>query len=217
LVFAALFALLAYSVLIDPTSRNLTATLSILVMSSLFIAALAYLFSLRVSIHPYGISKQSWVGTKEMRWDDVERFYYNATRRSVNFIPIGTYYYFKLVDREGNKIVLSNTVERPAELGQRLIGSTSEPLFRKAAQLFDSGEKLKFGPVSLSRENGLEIKRLFQNKKIPLEHVWEYRIADGRLYIFKTGDKRTTGPSISRVPNVFVLKGLLDAIYHPRS
>jgi len=217
LSFAALFTALAYSELRDPASRDLTTALTFFVILAPFAAARVYLLSLRVSVHPYGISKHTWFGANEIRWDDVERFYCSATKRSVNFIPIGTYYYFKPVDREGNKVVLSNSVERPSELGQRLLKGTFEPLYRRAAQLFDSGAELEFGPISLSRDRGLRIRWLFWNKQIPLDQVSEYRMGNGRLYIFKGGDKRTTGTPISRVPNVFVLVALLNAVYHPNA
>jgi len=216
-LLAVVFTALAYSVLSNPASRDFTTDLFFLVILALLAAALAWLFSLRVSIYSYGISKQTWFGSKQIRWYDIERFYYSATKRSVNFIPIGTYYSFKLVDREGNKIALTNSVERPSDLGQRLISSTFEPLYRKAAQLFDSGVELEFGPIRLSRDRGLKIKRLFTNKEIPLNQVSEYRIDKGHFYIFKKGEKRTTGPAISRIPNAYVLLGLLNAIYRPRA
>ena len=57
--------------------------------------------SIRVTLHSDGISYQSLFGEKEMRWDAMERFYYGATKQSVNFIPVGTYYHIKLVDAEG--------------------------------------------------------------------------------------------------------------------
>ena len=43
----------------------------------------------------------------------IERFGYEAIKRSINFIPIGTYYLFRLRDAEGNKIRIGNRIERP--------------------------------------------------------------------------------------------------------
>jgi len=183
----------------------------------LFAFGVFWLLSLRVSFHPDGISKETCLGRKEMRWDDVDRFYYAATRRRVNFIPVGTYYSFRLIDRERNNISLSNSVERPFEIGTKLAQQTHAPLFKKVAKQFNSGAALDFGPVRLSRADGIKIKKFFGRKRIALNQVASYRIEKGRLYVFKVGEKRTTGPSISRIPNVFVLVALLDAIRKPAS
>lgn len=212
-VVAGGFAVLAYLAMRDPGSRDLASALFWLAILALFAVGLAHLVSLRVSIHPYGVSKQTCFASKEMRWDEVERLYYVATKRSVNLIPIGTYYSFRLVDRHGGRMAFSNAVERPSRLGQRLVEGTFEPLLRKAVQVFDSGAEQQFGPIKLSRDRGLKITGLFGNKEIPLSEVSQYRIEKGHFYIFKAGQKRTTGPAISRIPNVFVLRGLLDAIY----
>ena len=57
-----------------------------------------WLNSLRVTLHSDGITYHTLFRDKEMRWDMLERFGYEATRRSINFIPIGTYFLFRLRD-----------------------------------------------------------------------------------------------------------------------
>jgi hypothetical protein len=88
-------------------------------------------------------------------------------------------------------------------------------LFQKCASHFDSGVDVEFGPVRLSRSGGIQIKKLFRVVKIPLDSVAEYRIEEGSLNVFRVGQKGSTGVSIRQIPNVFVLVGLLDAIYKP--
>ncbi len=173
----------------------------------------AWVFSVRLSLHPDGISYQSLLGAKEMRWDDVERFYYSARRQSVNFIPVGTYYNFKLVDREGRKLRFGNRVASTGEVGTKLIQFTFKPLLQKMAQRFDAGEEIDLGGITLSRTNGIMVKGLFKNKQLPLDQIAEYRIEKGHLYVFKVGDKRVNGVPINGIPNVFVLVGLLNIIY----
>ena len=181
-LLAVVFTALAYSVLSNPASRDFTTDLFFLVILALLAAALAWLFSLRVSIYSYGISKQTWFGSEQIRWYDIERFYYSATKRSVNFIPIGTYYSFKLVDREGNKIALTNSVERPSDLGQRLISSTFEPLYRKAAQLFDSGVAHQAQPRS-----GLEDQATIHEQGNPPEPGFGVSNRQGSFLYFQEG------------------------------
>jgi Family of unknown function (DUF6585) len=206
----------AYVVLRDPGSRSLASGLTFLAILVALTALWAWLFSLRVSLHPDGISKQTWLGCGEMRWNDVESFHYGAERWSLNLIPIGTYYSFKLVSLGGGRMRLGSWVERPAELGQKLITSTFAPLYPKVAQLFNSGAELDFGPVKLSRDGGLRVQRLFRSKQIPLDQLSGYRMHAGSLYIFRAGEKRAASRArIREIPNPFVLVGLLDAICRP--
>lgn len=172
-----------------------------------------WLFSLNVSLHPEGITYQSCLGAKEMRWDEVEKFYYSATRQSVNFIPIGTYYGFRLISKDGRKISFGNAIQRPGVAGNKLIELTGKPLFQRLADLYNAGTELDFGPIKLSRDGGFRLRRLFRWKQLPLNQVASYRIDAGRFYIFKVGQKYASGFAINQIPNAFVLLVLLDSIY----
>lgn len=184
-------------------------------VAGLFALWIAWLLSIRVSLHDNGIVYQSLFGSQEMLWDEVDRFYYSALKRSINFIPVGTYYSFKLKNAAGRRMAFGNRVERPGQLGSKLIQLTYPGILKKCAAYFDSGSELEFGPVRLSRAGGIRIKKLFRVVRIPWDSVGEYRIEAGTLYVFRVGQKRTTGISIGRVPNAFVLVGLLDAICKP--
>lgn len=178
---------------------------------------LYWLSSVQVSLHTEGIRYQSCLGSQEMRWDEVDRFYYKATRRSVNFIPVGTYHSFKLVGRSGQKLSIGDSVERASELGTKLIDLTSQALFEKFRDRFNGEQELDFGPIKLSRRYGVRIKGLFGYREIPLNRVASYRIEGGRFYIFSVGQKRGGGVPMRRIPNAFVLLGLLNVIYRPRA
>ncbi|MGD0922942.1 MAG: PH domain-containing protein [Terriglobia bacterium] len=212
---------LAYAVR-DPKTDALTPGLLVLVLVAPFVAIFIWLLSVGVTFHEDGITYKSWFGTREIRWGDVERFYFRAAKRSINFVPIGTYYYFKLRDRQGGRLSFGNRIAHPSEVGAKLIEYTFKPLLTTAAQAFDSGAELDFGEIRVSRGHGLKVKkpaRWYQIgtrvEEIPWNEVADYRIADGCFYVWRVGQKRTTGPEISRVPNAFVLKGLLDAVLRP--
>ena len=173
----------------------------------------AWLFSVRVTLHQDGIAYRSLFGSKEMRWDEVERFYYSSVKRSINFIPVGTYYTFKFVGSRGQSMSFGNRVERPDQLGKKLIEYTYVPLLQKAARLFDSGSELDFGPIRVSKATGVKIKKWFRHKSIPWEQVADYRIDQGHFYVWRVGQKHGTGHALGKIPNAFVLLGLLDTIY----
>jgi len=178
---------------------------------------LFWLKSIQVTLHSDGVSYRSMFGEKEMRWDAVERFYYGATKRSVNFIPVGTYYDLKFVDAEGKKLRLGNRVEHPGKLGPKLAEHSFPALFKKVADRFNSGEEVDFGVIRVNRGTGLRVKKLSGYKEIPWNQVSSYAIQDGRFYIWRTGEKRTRGSALRQVPNAFVLQGLLNSIFKPNT
>jgi hypothetical protein len=187
-------------------------TLALLALMVFFFLTLK---SLRVSLHNDGISYRSLSADKEMRWEAVERFYYEALKRSINFIPVWTYYLYRLIDGEGRKIRFGNRVEHPAQLGQKLIELTYPALYRKIADRYNNGEELDFGAIRVSKTGGIKVKKLFGYKEIAWDQVSSFAIQQGNFYIWRTGEKRTTGWGLRHVPNAFVLLGLLNSICKP--
>jgi hypothetical protein len=174
-----------------------------------------WLKSIQVTLHTDGISYHSMFGEKEMPWNTVERFYYGATKQSVNFIPIGTYYHFKLVNSEGNKLRLGNRVGRLAVLGQKLIEYTFPTLLREAVSQYNSGQEVDFGAIRVSRTAGIKVKKFFGFKEIPWENVSSFAIQQGHFYVWRKGEKRTMGPTLRYVPNAWALQELLKSILSP--
>lgn len=183
----------------------------------LFALWIAWLLSVKVALHENGIAYQSLFGSEQMLWDEVDRFYYSVSKPYISFIPLGTYYRFTLKNLDGESLAFGNRMARPKELGDLLIQLTYPKLLQKCTFHFHSGSELEFGPIRLSRSGGIQIKKLFRVVTIPLDSVAEYRIEEGSLYMFRVGQKRTTGISIGKIPNAFVLVGLLDAIYKPEA
>lgn len=183
-----------------------------LVFCSPFLLPAGWMLTVKLSLHQEGLIHQSMFGTTEMRWDEVEKFYYSSVKRSINLIPVGTYYTFKLIDRNGNKLSFGNRFERREELGQKLIENTYQPLYQRLADLYNSGVELDFGAIRMQREHGLKIKKTFRWKKMPWDQLGEYAINEGIFYLWPVGKKYVTGPSLGDVANAFVLIGLLDEL-----
>jgi hypothetical protein len=184
-----------------------------LVIALLFGFWAVWAWKRRVVLHPEGLSYSSLFGEKQMRWDNLTQFYYQATKRSVNFIPIGTYYNFRLVDADGQKIRMGTGLSNGADLAQKLLELTQVPLLRRLATQFDSGADVDCGPIRINRQNGIVVKKLFGKRQLAWSEVQSYAIQRGHFYIWRTGEKRTTGPAISSVPNAFALLGLLNIIF----
>ena len=178
---------------------------------------LYWLITLRVGLHPDGISLNSFRGLTEMRWDNVDRFYYSSIKQYVNGIPTGTYYTYKPIDRQGTTISLGHAVENPEPFGRKLIQFTQKPLVSRAIGEYNSGVEVSFGPVKISRTGGVSIKTLIVRKQMPIDQVGSYGMDRGKLYILRKGESRRwfAGTEIRTIPNVFALMALLDAIFQP--
>jgi hypothetical protein len=176
---------------------------------------LVWLLSLRVTLHSDGMTYRSLFGEKEMRWDALERFGYEAIKRSVNFIPVGTYYLFRLKDSEGRKLRIGNRIEHPAKLGEKLIEMTYPALFQKVSDQFTTGQEVDFGAIRLTRASGIKVKKLFGYNEIPWDQVVGCAIRQGEFYIWRQGEKNATGWGLHFVHNAFVLQGLLNSILKP--
>lgn len=217
MVFVAILALMPAAIagLAFTTTTDKGFQIFALILLAVPIFFIFWLKSIRVSLHNDGISYRSLFGEKEMRWDAVERLGYEAVKRSINFIPVGTYYLFRLKDAEGKKMRIGNRVEHPAKLGQKLIEQTYQGLYRKTVDHYNTGEELDFGAIKVSRTAGIKIKKLFGYKEIPWDQVSSYAIQQGNFYVWRVGEKRTSGWGLHHVPNAFVLLGLLNSICKP--
>ena len=172
----------------------------------------------RLTLFSEGLTYSSIFGEKQVRWDNIVRFHYQATKQSVNFIPVGTYYWFRFVDSEGQKLRFGSGLARTESLANELLQLTQAPLLRRIASEFDSGADVDFGPIRINRQSGIVIKKSFGRlKRIPWSEVKSYAIQSGHFYIWRVGENRTSGPAISRVPNAFALHGLLDIVFKPSS
>lgn len=176
---------------------------------------LYYILTLKVTLYADGVSAHSFVDHTEMRWDQVERFYYHAVQVRINLIPTPTHYFFILVDRQAHKLWLTSSSERPQELGAKLIQFTQPHLLRKALDQYSSAGEVSFGPVRVSKAEGVSIKSMLLRKKVPFNQLASYRIEAGKFYIFRVGEKRSNGLDIALIPNAFALINLLETVTRP--
>lgn len=195
----------------EPGDNTCWVWLAIVISPLLFL--LYWLSTVEITIYDGGISSKTFLGGKEMRWDDVARFTYSATRQSVNFIPVGTYYHLKLESNQGQKISLGNRASRMEKLSTHMIQATMPSLLRKAVDQFNSGAEVDFGQIKLSRA-GFKAKGLFKWFEVPLDQVVDYRIDEGHFFVFQQGKKLPAiSNGLSQVPNAFALLALLDSVF----
>jgi len=173
-----------------------------------------WLLSVEIRIYTDGFSSKTFLGEKEMRWDDVARFTYRSTRLRINFIPAGTYYHLKLEDTQGRKIDVGNRARGMERLSRQIINHTLPPLLLKVVEQFNSGVDVDFGMIKVNRTAGFKSKSLFGNIEVPFNEVIDYRIEKGQFHLFLQENKHAAiSAPIGKVPNAFALLALLDSMY----
>ena len=216
-ILTSILALITLSVIVAFALENHTDSLDIIIFALIIIPLIFIIFwlwSVEIKIYNDGISSKTILGKQEIRWEDVSRLTYSATKQSVNFIPVGTYYDMKLENMQGQKIHIGNRVNGMQSLSTHIINYTQAPLYNKIVNQFNSGSDLDFGAIKLNRNNGFKAKGLFRTITVPLNQVIGYRIEKGQFHIFKQGKKYAAiSAPISKAPNAFALLALLDALY----
>ena len=194
-----------------------TARVIFLAVLAFFILLITERLTARAYLHGDGISYRSILSQKEIRWLEVARLYYGAHRVSVDFIPLGTFYQLKLLDQNGQQLSLGDRVSRTAQLAEKIAQYTYEPLLRKATDNFNRGEELDFGLVRISRSAGLKLKRWSGYTTIKWADLAAYKLDAGNFYLWRAGEKHTNGLPTERIPNAWVLLGLLNAVSNKKS
>jgi hypothetical protein len=218
-LLAAGSAYLAWIKVHMPEENGTPGDYRIYIVISILLGAYAVWTSKRlVVLHAEGITYRNLLGEQQMKWDDVQNFYYSATKRSINFIPVGTYYSYKLLDAHGKKISLGTGIAQAKALGARLIELTQLPLLKKATEQFNNGANVDFGPIKLDRVKGITVKKWLRGwKQVPLSEVHAYTIQSGQFFIWGAGEKLLSASTLPDIPNAFVLHALLDAIFKPKA
>ncbi|MBZ5524095.1 MAG: hypothetical protein LAP21_17810 [Acidobacteriia bacterium] len=188
-----------------------------LIAALAILAGLVFWFSrIRVALFSDGLHYRNLLGEKEMSWEEVDQFYYEATAHSIHIvIPLGTTYSFKLVDSLGRTVKFGSDVSGAGKIAPILIERTREHLYKKMAGIFASGSDVDCGWIRVNRDTGLSIRNSWGGRKqTAWDEVESFAIGSGRFHIRHRGNKIriNVGTPLGKVSNAFALFQLLKAI-----
>lgn len=112
----------------------------------------------------------------------------------------------KLVGR-GNTIKLNNYDKGVFAAYQEILRRVNPRLIQTSRVRLDSGEKIAFNKIQLSRE-GLR----FGRKAIALGEIERITIKNGQFIVKRTGKWFKSGQQVGRIPNLYVLTDLLTTL-----
>jgi len=195
------------SLLDKKTDSNLI--LFIILTLVIVLLFIKWLFSIRVKISIDSISYLSIFSSQNIKFKELEEFYYKCIERNLNYFPIGVYYKFTLIDENKNKICLGNRINKVRQIGDELINITFPVLYKKATYILNNDGALQYGPIYLDNDK-IIIDNSFGSTEISLEHISSFILNEGKLCIQSNKLNFYDSIPIEKIPNVFVLIELVN-------
>jgi hypothetical protein len=160
-------------------------------------------------LYEQGFILRTRKGTQEWRWPEIASIKSRITRHYTNGIYTGTTHEYTLLNRQDEKLVVNDVFSKVEELAAEIEKNIFPLLYRPAADMYNSGALVTFGPVCLSKA-GLQ----FGKKVIPWEEVKQISLQRGELKISKKDGGWFSGASLaaSAIPNLPVLLAILNQV-----
>jgi len=160
-----------------------------------------------VALYEQGFVVRDRRGIRAWRWEEIGSLTAAVTRHYTNGIYTGTTHVYTLYNRQNERLVLSDTYVKVEELAKAIEQGIFPHLYERAAQQYNLGQTLAFGPVAISK-TGIRISK----KVYPWTEVQQVTIQRGYLRVSKKGGGWFSGASAaaSAIPN---LRVLLDMIH----
>ena len=163
-----------------------------------------------VVIYQGGLAYADRRGVKSWRWDEFASLTSAVTRHYTNGIYTGTTHTYTLIKNDGEKIVLSDSFSKVEDISGAIRANIFPMLYQKYAESYNAGQRLAFGPVAISKSNGIQIGK----KEYPWDQVEQVSIHQGVVRVAKKGGGWFSGATAmaSVIPNLEVMLSIIDQV-----
>lgn len=163
-----------------------------------------------VAIYQNGMAYSDRKGIQVWRWDEFLSITSAVTKHYTNGIYTGTTHVYTLIKNDNSKVVLNDSIRKVEDAVMAIRSNIYPLLYKKAADTYNSGLPVVFGPVSLSKTNGISIGK----KNYPWTEVSQVSIHQGVLRIAKLNGGWFSGASAmaSTIPNIEVMLSIVDQV-----
>jgi len=161
----------------------------------------------RVLVFKDGIAEVTRNKTTVMRWDDVDSVLQKVTsRRNRSGKETGRSYRYTVRDKAGQSLILSGTYKNIETLGNTIQTEVSKRLLPKYTGTYNSGGKVDFGQVSVSKaglSNG--------SKTIAWSDIEQVALNQGQWVVRQKGQWQSlTTQTAAQTPNLPVMLNLIN-------
>jgi hypothetical protein len=162
-----------------------------------------------VAVYDQGLVVRDRKGIKPWRWEEIVSLKAAVTRHYIFGIYAGTTHRYSLFNHRNQRLVFGEMYARVEELAKIIQDGISPILYGRAAQKYNTGQTLVFGPVAISK-SGIRIGK----KVYPWSEVEQVSIQQGILKVTKKDGRRFSGASASAsvIPNLNILLSIIHQV-----
>jgi hypothetical protein len=162
-----------------------------------------------VAAYERGFAYKDRKGLQIWHWEDVVSMTSAITRHYTNGIYTGTTHTYTLFNRQNQRLVLADSLRKVEELAKNIDLGIFPLLYGPAADQYNAGQSVVFGPVAISK-TGIAIGK----KTYPWTDVKEVSIHQGTLKVSRKDGGWFSGASAvaSVIPNLRVLLTIIQQV-----
>jgi len=161
-------------------------------------------------VYQNGLAYRDRKGIRSWRWDEINSLTSAVTKHYTNGIYTGTTHIYTLIKNDDEKVVINDAIGDVEELAANISKHIFPLLYEEYAQAYNQGEVCLFGPVKLSKVEGIQIGK----KAYPWNEVERVAIQKGVLSVKKKGGGWFSGASATAasIPNLQVMLSIIDQV-----
>lgn len=180
------------------------------VLALLFVRGLRGSKTRAAAVFEQGFAYAERKKVQAWRWEDVEEVSATIIRHYLRKRLTRTTHIYTLVNKEGENLQVDDSLVNVDAFYKHLQNNTLQLRYQRMADLYNLGEKVRFGPVRIGKKLGIEVGR----KTYPWDKIEEVGIHEGVLTVKKKGSK-TFGKSTIKageIPNLHVLLSIINQV-----
>jgi Tfp pilus assembly protein PilZ len=162
-----------------------------------------------IALYDQGFAVRDRKGILSWRWEDVAALTAAVTRHYTNGIFTGTTHLYTLYNRQNERLVLNDIYVKVEELAKAIEECIFPLLYVRAADQYNTGQMLIFGPVAVSKA-GIQIGK----KTYPWMKVKEVSVHQGTVKISRKDGGWFSGANAAAasIPNLRVLLAIIHQV-----
>ena len=162
-----------------------------------------------VAAYAGGFAYNDRRGLQVWHWQELVSLTSSITRHYTNGIYTGTTHHYTLYNRQNQRLVLSDSIAKVEQLAKTIDEKTFPLLYAPAADRYNLGQAIVFGPVTISK-SGIVIGR----RTISWAGVKEVSLHKGTLKVSRKEGGLFSGAraSASAIPNCGVLITIIQQV-----
>jgi len=162
-----------------------------------------------VATYERGFAYNDRKGLQVWHWEDMVSMRSAITRHYMNGIYTGTTHIYTFFNRQNQRLVLSDSFSQVEQLAKNIDENIFPLLYGPAADQYNAGQTIAFGPVAISKV-GIAIGK----KTYPWTDVKEVSIHRGILKVSRKEGGWFSGASASAatIPNLRVLLTIINQV-----